>query len=60
MLFLRSFLQAPVTAALLNPNILLGILVSSNNYCGLETAYADVCQRVTQFLWADVGYSTTG
>jgi hypothetical protein len=53
MLFLRNFLQAPVNTALLNPNILLGILVSNNNYCVLEPAYP-VCQSVTQFLWADV------
>jgi hypothetical protein len=53
MLFLRGSPQTPVIFALLNLNILVGILFS-NICCGLETAYLDVCHCVTQFLWADV------
>ena len=54
MLLFRSFLQTPVTFALLNLNILLSILFSNDVYDGLGTVYPDVCHCVMQFLWADV------
>jgi hypothetical protein len=52
--FLAQFSRDTCYFALLNLNILLSILFSNNIYCGLETAYPDVCHCFTQFLWADV------